>query len=290
MNMSRYQVPTEILTIENFINGEFVPCENHFFSINPATGEPCARVPDSDASVIEAAVIAAKSSFYRWATTPLAERCKILLKIADLIEANAEELATYESMDNGKPIWLSREMDIPRAIHNFRHFANTVQSDVDMASIVPECGQQPGFLNYVVHEPIGVVGVITPWNLPLYLLTFKLAPALAYGNVVVAKPSELTSMTAYKLCHILNEAGVPPGVVNMVFGYGQKVGEALVDHKYVPLISFTGGTKTGTQIAERSARYVKKLSLEVSQQRIRLQRSATTFEVLRQLDISFLLF
>lgn len=121
-----------------------------------------------------------------------------------------------------------------------------------------------GLLNYTIHEPIGVAGIITPWNLPLYLLTFKLAPALAYGNTVVAKPSELTSLTAFKLCGLLNEAGLPAGVVNMVFGKGSEAGDALVSHPDVRLISFTGGTVTGTRIAERAARTAKKVSLEVS--------------------------
>ncbi|KAI1293774.1 2-aminomuconic semialdehyde dehydrogenase [Halotydeus destructor] len=249
-----------VLRIENFINGEFRDTVDHFHSINPATGEPCAVVPDSGPEDIELAVIAAKNAFSKWSNTKMADRCRILFKVADLIEANLKELALYESIDQGKPLSLAEQAEIPRAAYNFRHFATTVQSSHDKAFVTTH---ENGLLNYTIHEPVGVVGVITPWNLPLVVLTFKLAPALAYGNTVVAKPSEMTSMTAYKLCHIFKEAGLPAGVVNIVFGRGRNTGPALIDHKLVDAISFTGGTVTGTGIAERAAKNVKKLSLEL---------------------------
>ncbi|RWS02476.1 aldehyde dehydrogenase family 8 member A1-like protein [Dinothrombium tinctorium] len=249
----------KVVEIKNYINGRFVPSEKHFESLNPATTEVCALIPDSDENEIDEAVDAAKKAFAKWSQTAVKERSYILFKIADLIEAKANELALLESMEQGKPLWLAETVDIPRAVLNFRHFATTVQSDSELAVVSSETE----IVNYTLHEPIGVAGIITPWNLPLYLLTFKLAPALAYGNTVVAKPSELTSVTAFKLCEIMEEAGMPSGVVNIVFGYGNKAGKALVKHDDVKLISFTGSTATGTHIMQESARMAKKLSLEM---------------------------
>lgn len=186
-------------------------------------------------------------------------RIKILNKIADLIEENLDELATLESEDQGKPLLVSKSVDIPRSVLNFRHFANCLSYQSDHSIVDHEAG----IINYVTRHPVGVVGIITPWNLPLYLLTFKLAPAIAFGNTVVAKPSELTSMTAFRLCQILNDAGLPKGVINMVFGYGSKVGEAIVKHPSIKLISFTGSTITGQKIAQQAAPLFKRLSLEM---------------------------
>lgn len=180
-------------------------------------------------------------------------------KIADLIEFNIDELARLESEDQGKPFWQSKQIEIPRCVQNFRHFANSLQYQSDDSIIEPETG----LINYIVRKPVGVIGIITPWNLPLYLLTFKLAPAIAFGNTVVAKPSELTSVTAYRLCSILNDAGLPNGVINMVFGFGETVGEAIVKHSSIKSISFTGSTITGGRIAQLTAPFFKRLSLEM---------------------------
>ncbi|XP_076324485.1 2-aminomuconic semialdehyde dehydrogenase-like [Tachypleus tridentatus] len=248
-----------ILEVQNFINGHFCKSDQFIESIDPSTGKTWVKVPDSGKSEMEKAVEAAEYGFKIWSKTSPVERAKILYRISDIIESRLEEFAQAESKDQGKPLWQARTIDIPRAVLNLRHFATTVQSDKEIAVIQPEIG----VLNYTVSSPVGVVGIITPWNLPLYLLTFKLAPALAHGNTVVAKPSELTSVTAWMLCSVFKEAGLPPGVVNMVFGYGSTVGELLAKHPNVKAISFTGSTITGKRISQITAPYMKKLSLEM---------------------------
>ncbi|KAJ8321717.1 hypothetical protein KUTeg_000188 [Tegillarca granosa] len=169
---------------------------------------------------------------------------RLLLHSHDILESRLTEFAELESRDQGKPLWLARSVDIPRAVYNFRYFATYILHDLNRSSIL----EAANAVNYTVKQPVGVAGLISPWNLPLYLLTFKLAPAIAAGNTVVAKPSEMTSVTAYKLCGILNEAGLPAGVINMVFGVGPKAGEVIVKHPDVPLISFTGGTATAKKL------------------------------------------
>ncbi len=246
--------------LANFIGGEFVaPKGNRYIeSYCPATGLVDHMVPDSDASDVDAAVRVAKKAFVTWSKTTVEERARLLYKIADLIDARLEELAEAESRDQGKPVWLARTMDIPRAALNFRFFAGAVLHHRESATKM-----DTGALNYTSRRPVGVAGLISPWNLPLYLLTWKIAPAIATGNTCVCKPSELTSLTAYLLCEILREAGLPVGVVNMVFGRGPGAGQALVDHPDVPLISFTGGTSTGETLARSAAPKFKKLSLEL---------------------------
>lgn len=246
--------------IINFINGKYVaPLEGRFLdNFEPATGEVYSCVADSDQKDLEQAVYAARQAFKKWSQTTVQERSKILYKVAELIEKNIEKLAAAESRDQGKPTWLARQLDIPRAAENFRFFAGEILHHTQLATSIDNQA-----LNYVYQKPIGVVGLISPWNLPLYLLTWKIAPALAMGNAVVCKPSELTSMTAFMLGEILNEAGVPAGVCNIIFGYGHKVGDALVRHPEVPAISFTGGTLTAKTIIENSAPHYKKLSLEL---------------------------
>ncbi len=224
----------------------------------PATGIPWLLVPDSGAEDVAAAVAEARAAFPGWSATPVVERARILERIADGIRGRAEELARIESRDQGKPVALARSVDIPRAEENFRFFARAVLQHEDRAT-----RQEPGFLNYVHRSPVGVAGLISPWNLPLYLLTWKLAPALAAGNTCVAKPSELTSATASVLGEILAGSGLPPGTVNLVFGTGPGAGEPLVAHPDVPLVSFTGGTATGARIAAVAAPMFKKLSLEL---------------------------
>ncbi|KAF4077947.1 hypothetical protein AMELA_G00193940 [Ameiurus melas] len=247
------------LVLENYIGGKFVPCSRHVDSHDPSTGELYCRVPDSGAPEVEAAVKAAKEAFPGWSAASPAERARVLNKLADLIEARLEDFAQAESKDQGKTISFARNVDIPRAAYNFRFFASSVQHHTT------DCSQMDhmGCINYTVRCPVGVAGLISPWNLPLYLLTWKIAPAVASGNTVVAKPSEMTSVTAWMMCKLLEEAGFPPGVVNIVFGTGPRAGDALVSHPDVPLISFTGSTATAQVITERSAPYCKKLSLEL---------------------------
>lgn len=247
------------LVLENFIGGKFVQCERHIDSYDPSTGEVYCKVPDSGPKEVEAAVNAAKEAFPEWSSRSSEQRAGILNKLADLIEANLEEFAQAESRDQGKTVTLARNMDIPRAVYNFRFFASSVRHHTT------DCSQMDhmGCLNYTIRCPVGVAGLISPWNLPLYLLTWKIAPAIATGNTVVAKPSEMTSVTAWMMCKLMQKAGVPPGVVNIIFGTGPTAGDALVGHPDVPLISFTGSTVTAQRITERSAPFCKKLSLEL---------------------------
>ncbi|XP_071503218.1 2-aminomuconic semialdehyde dehydrogenase-like [Diadema antillarum] len=247
------------VTIENFIDGEFVPTSCHVDSYDPSVGKAWAKIPDSGKEEVNLAVAAAKRAFKSWSRTSPAERSKVMNKIADLIEANLDELAQLESRDQGKPVWLARAIDIPRAVHNFRFFASFILHTRNSSTILSEVNAT----NYTMRIPVGVAALISPWNLPLYLLTFKIAPCIAAGNTCVCKPSEMTSVSSWKLAALMKKAGLPSGVVNMVYGYGPKAGAALVQHPDVPLISFTGGTATGLKIAELSAPYCKKISLEL---------------------------
>jgi aminomuconate-semialdehyde/2-hydroxymuconate-6-semialdehyde dehydrogenase len=246
--------------IQNYIGGELVePVGGSYLdNVEPATGKVYSRVPDSEERDIEQAVAAAEAAFDSWSHTPAAERSRIMLRLADLIEANVDELARTETIDNGKPIRLSRSLDIPRAVANFRFFATAILHTHS------ECHAMDGAaLNYTLRRPRGVAGLISPWNLPLYLLTWKIAPAIATGCTAVAKPSEVTPMTAYRLSQLCIEAGLPPGVLNIVHGLGSKAGAALVRHPKVPTISFTGGTVTGAEIARTAGPMFKKVSLEL---------------------------
>lgn len=201
--------------------------------------------------------MAAKDAFPYWSLLSSAGRSTYLLKIADKIEENIDTFAYFESLDNGKPISLAKSVDIPRAIANFRFFATAIlHYSTDAHEMVDA-------INYTVRRPLGVVGCISPWNLPLYLFTWKIAPALASGNCVVAKPSEVTPLTAYLLSHICVEVGLPKGVFNIVHGLGAKVGDAMTTHPDIKAISFTGGTLTGSKIASNAASLFKKLSLEM---------------------------
>lgn len=248
-----------MIKIQNFIDGKFTSTETYIDSFNPSTGQVHAHIPNSTAQDVDLAVKAAEKAMPTWQALSPKNRSDIMLKIASLIDSRFNELAAAESNDQGKPLWLSKAVDIPRAAHNFRFFATAILHQMN------ESTQQPEFnaINYTVRTPCGVAGQITPWNLPLYLLTFKLAPAIAAGCCVVAKPSEMTSVTAWMLCSILNEAGLPAGVINMVFGTGKDAGSAIVEHPDVKLISFTGSTPVGKLIQEKSSAHVKKLSLEL---------------------------
>ena len=207
---------------------------------------------------MDAAVQAAKLAFPDWSTSPVEERFKILNRIAELIDAHLEELALAETNDNGKPLWLSRQVDIPRASANFRFFATGI-----MHFSAESHNMEDKAVNYTLRQPIGIVGCISPWNLPLYLFTWKIAPALAAGNCVIAKPSEVTPVTAFLLAKICIEAGLPGGVLNIIHGTGPGAGEAIVSHPEVKAISFTGSTRAGERIAAIAAPKFKKLSLEL---------------------------
>lgn len=246
--------------LANFIGGAFVPPQSgqYFDDINPATTEAIAEVPDSDERDIDDAVRAARAAFPAWSRTTADERSRLLLRLADLIERNLEELARCESIDNGKTISLARRLDIPRAVANFRFFATAILHQSSEAHFTDGAA-----INYTQRQPLGVVGLISPWNLPLYLLSWKIAPAIAAGNTCVAKPSELTPMTAQRLAELSLEAGIPAGVINIVHGVGGKAGRALTCHDDVAAISFTGGTVTGAAVAANAAPRFKKLSLEL---------------------------
>ncbi len=246
--------------ILNYIDGKLLePTTGKYLdNINPAIGEVYSNIPDSSAADVELAVKAAEKAKAEWGKMPIEDRSEMLLKIANLIDAHLEALAKAESIDNGKPISLARTVDIPRASANFRFYAKAIINQSTKAHITADKG-----INYTVREPLGIAGCISPWNLPLYLFTWKIAPALASGNCVVAKPSEVTPMTAYLLSKICIEAGLPAGVLNIVHGLGQQVGEAIVAHPNIPAISFTGGTATGKKIATIAAPMFKKLSLEL---------------------------
>ena len=246
--------------IGNYINGEMVgPVGGEFLdNVDPATGAVYSKVPDSDQRDVESAVQAAERAFADWSGVSAEQRSTVLLRIADLIEQNFEKLALAECIDNGKPLSRCRQMDIPRAVKNFRFFATAIlhsRSDLHTG--------EPGVMNYTLRQPRGVAGIISPWNLPLYLLSWKVAPALAAGCTVIAKPSEVTPMTAHLLAQICIEAGLPPGVLNVVHGLGPKAGAAIVAHPRVTTISFTGSTRAGGEIATAAAPMFKRVSLEM---------------------------
>ncbi len=248
------------MKIANYINGKFVAPESgdYLDNIDPATGEVYSYVPDSDERDVAKAVAAAKDAFPTWSTTPAAERSGILLRLAELIDKNSRELAKAECIDTGKPLKLAQTVDIPRAVANIRFFATAILHTQSESHITDQRA-----VNYTLRRPRGVAGLISPWNLPLYLLTWKVGPALATGNTAVAKPSELTPMTAYLLAQLADDAGLPPGVLNIVHGLGPKAGNALTGHDDVKTISFTGGTATGALIAENTSQQFKKRALEM---------------------------
>jgi aminomuconate-semialdehyde/2-hydroxymuconate-6-semialdehyde dehydrogenase len=253
-------VHKELPRTKNFIDGKFVePRSGRFLdNIEPATGKPYSQVPDSGKEDVELAVAAAEKAFIDWSKKPAAERSQILLRIADLIERDLEKFARAESIDTGKPITLARTLDIPRALSNFRFFATAILHTENEAHVTDGVA-----FNYTLRQPRGIVGLISPWNLPLYLLSWKIAPAIAVGNTAIAKPSELTPMTAFLLCEVCQEAGLPNGVLNVVHGTGPNVGAAVAAHPKINTISFTGGTVTGKKVAEACAPLFKKVSLEL---------------------------
>ncbi len=246
--------------IEHFINGEYRASlqGGTMDIINPATGQSYAQLCAGDSHDVQLAVTAAKNAFEDWSRTPLSMRQAILQRIADLITLHLDEFVAAEVQDSGKPVSLARSLDIPRAASNFAYFAAAASQFASESHYMP--GQA---IHYTLRQPLGVVGCISPWNLPLYLYTWKIAPAIAAGNTVVSKPSEMTPVTASMLGRICSEAGLPAGVLNIVHGTGPSAGEAIVRHEDVKAISFTGSTAVGKRIAGICAEQLKKASLEL---------------------------
>ena len=255
----RYTDAMETLTLANLIDGSLrAPAGAGYLDVHePATGAVHAHCPDSDARDVDAAAAAAQRAAPGWAALPAEERARHLQRLADAIEARLDDLAAEESRDSGKPVALARRVDIPRAVANLRFFAAAITQWPSEAHAMADA------INYTLRQPLGVVGCISPWNLPLYLFTWKIAPALAAGNTVVAKPSEVTPLTAFRLAQLAIECGFPPGVLNIVHGLGPKVGQAIVAHPTVKAVSFTGSTRTGAAIAAAAAPAFKKVSLEM---------------------------
>ncbi|XXQ37024.1 Aldehyde dehydrogenase domain-containing protein [Plasmodiophora brassicae] len=248
-----------VLQCLNLVDGRFVAAADGgtLDDFNPATGERIAVLPRSRAADVDAAVSAAERAFPQWSETPVEDRARCLERIADAVEARLDDFAELESMDTGKPVQLARTVDIPRAVANLRFFAQAVRQQEAPST------EMTGAINYTQRMPVGVAALITPWNLPIYLLTWKLAPALAMGCTVVCKPSELSPLTAHALANIIVNVGLPPGVANFVFGLGSEAGEPLIRSPSVDAVSFTGGTVTGRTVAVAASETFKKLSLEL---------------------------
>ena len=249
------------MLLYNLVNGKLVsPASGQYLdNYNPSNGQVFSQIPDSNADDLAEAVAAAEGAFHLWSSIGNEARAKYLEKLADYIETHLEDFARAESIDNGKPIALARVMDIPRAVSNLRFFASAIQH----FSSESHHTEQPNAINYTLRRPIGVVGCISPWNLPLYLFTWKIAPALAAGNCVIAKPSEITPYTAHLLAEASVAIGLPAGVLNILHGNGRVIGQAMVEHPRIKAISFTGGTATGEHLARTAAPMFKKLSLEL---------------------------
>ena len=246
-----------MILVRNYVNGIFVDSKETIEDINPATSEVIATIPRSNLNDVNEAVLAADKARDNWSSLSLDERRKWLEKIANALEARSDEIAKLESLDTGKPIKIARAVDASRSVANFRFFAEFSKDFHEQKFLMEDA------TNHVIFKPVGIAGLITPWNLPLYLLSWKIAPAIVMGNTVVAKPSELTPLTANLLAEVFDEVGLPAGVVNIVHGFGHETGQAIVSHPLVNLISFTGGTITGKKVAETAAPMFKKLSLEL---------------------------
>lgn len=244
----------------NFIDGSYVaPISGDYIdNYEPATGKVYSLIANSDERDVELAVKAAEKAFPIWSNMSTEERSAIMVRLSEGIQNRMDEFVAAESRDNGKPLTLAAHVDIPRAVSNFHFFATAITHFASESHYMEGVG-----VNYTMRKPIGIVGCISPWNLPLYLFSWKIAPALAAGNCVVAKPSEITPYTAYLLGQVAKDAGMPDGVLNILHGLGGSVGDALVKHPKIKAISFTGGTKTGEYIARTAAPMFKKLSLEL---------------------------
>ena len=246
------------MEVLNFVDGAFQTTAQVLENVAPGSGEKFGTIPRSGAADVDKAMAAAKRAFPSWSKTPAAERAACLERLADAVQANAAMLAEAEAKDNGKPVSLAAHVDIPRAEKNLRFYASGIQHFASHSHAM-----EGEAINYTLRKPLGVVACISPWNLPLYLFTWKVAPALAAGNCVVAKPSELTPVTAYLLSTWIKDAGFPDGVFNILHGLGPEVGEAMVTHPDIAAVSFTGGTVTGARIAGHVAPKFKKMSLEL---------------------------
>ena len=246
------------MEVLNFVDGAFQTAAQVLENVAPGSGEKFGTIPRSGAAEVDKAMAAAKRAFPSWSKTPAAERAACLERLADAVQANAAMLAEAEAKDNGKPVSLAAHVDIPRAEKNLRFYASGIQHFASHSHAM-----EGEAINYTLRKPLGVVACISPWNLPLYLFTWKVAPALAAGNCVVAKPSELTPVTAYLLSTWIKDAGFPDGVFNVLHGLGPEVGEAMVIHSDIAAVSFTGGTVTGARIAGHVAPKFKKMSLEL---------------------------
>lgn len=248
-----------MIKILNYIDGELSEAQskNWLPVTNPATGEDYALLPDSNEDDVNRAVLAAKNAFPSWSKLNINERSAFLVKIADAIDSELDDLALAESVDNGKPLKLATRVDIPRASSNFRFFGHAI------TQFSSESHDMGSAINYTLRQPLGVVSCISPWNLPLYLFSWKIAPALAAGNTVVAKASEVTPMTAYLLSKICREVGLPQGVLNIVHGTGENVGSVMTSHPKIKAVSFTGSTRVGSEIARVAVPAFKKVSLEM---------------------------
>lgn len=250
-----------MLVLKNLINNNLEdPISKEWIdNINPSNGSIYGKIPNSSLDDVNTACAFAKKAFENWSVTSVNKRSEILIKIANLIEENLDTLAKAESIDSGKPLALAKTVDIPRSAQNFRFFGHAItQFSSDSHDMAHEAA-----INYTLRQPLGVVGCISPWNLPLYLFSWKIAPALAAGNCVIAKPSEVTPVTAFLLSEICIKAGLPQGVLNIIHGKGTHTGEAIINHPDIKAISFTGGTQTGAHIAKTAAPLFKKLSLEL---------------------------
>ena len=244
-----------MIQVENYVNGKFVQVSENFDDISPSDFSVIAKIPRT--KNVQDAVDAAKAAFPNWSQLSIEERCDWLDILADALENQIHEIARLESLDTGKPIDVALNVDATRSVNNFRFFANFGRS------LESQEFKMEDATNYVKRKPVGVVGLISPWNLPLYLLSWKVAPALLMGNTIVAKPSEITPLTAHFLAKVCSEIGLPAGVLNIVNGFGPEVGQAIVEHPEIKAISFTGGTATGKIVAATAAPLFKKLSLEL---------------------------
>ena len=249
-----------MIELANYIDGRLLPPHSGLYldDINPATADVFAKIPQSDSADLELAITAAEKAQPCWSTIDVAQRAEYLNKISQLILENSDALVAAECEDNGKPLWLAKAVDIPRAAANFKFFAEAITQFPSESYAM----SSPA-INYTLRKPVGIVGCISPWNLPLYLFTWKIAPALAAGNCVIAKPSEVTPYSSFLLSEICQQAGLPEGVLNLLHGEGNTIGRAIVAHEKIKAISFTGGTVTGQQIASIAAPMFKKLSLEL---------------------------
>ena len=248
-----------MVEIHNYINGQLSePSDKEYLDVyNPSNGSIFAKCPNSTKEDLDLAVAASNSSFSSWASLKQRERSDYLLKIAELINRDLEKFAKGETIDNGKPYSLSKSLDIPRSIKNLVFFANLA------SEIEEESYHQENIISQIRRQPLGVVGTISPWNLPLYLFTWKIAPALVSGNCVIAKPSELTPYTSFLFSKACIEAKLPPGVLNILHGEGLTIGREIVRNSSIKAISFTGGTKTGKEIAIEASQSLKKVNMEM---------------------------